>query len=166
MMRCSTPRATPRRRSLRAGTFGLVSVLRAAWLSASLIAMADNSPVPHPKPPVAKTREHRSIWHGESVNDPWFWLREKTNPEVIGYLEAENAYMEASTVEAKAFGETLYKEMLGASSKPTSPSRSGAGLMITTLGPKRGGSMPFIAGGRRRRMGHRIPRPPRSFSSI
>ncbi|NBX58441.1 MAG: hypothetical protein EBT64_08200 [Gammaproteobacteria bacterium] len=103
MMRRSTPRATPRRRSLRAGTFGLVSVLRAAWLSASLIAMADNSPVPHPKPPVAKTREHRSIWHGESVNDPWFWLREKTNPEVIGYLEAENAYMEASTVEAKAY---------------------------------------------------------------
>ena len=113
MMRCFTARATPGRRSLRARTVGFVLVLRVAWMSASLVVMADTSNVSHPKPPVAKTQEHRSIWHGESVNDPWFWLREKTNPEVIGYLEAENAYMEASTVEAKAFGELLYKEMLG-----------------------------------------------------
>jgi oligopeptidase B len=75
--------------------------------------MADNSKAPHPRPPVAKTQEHRSLWHGEWVNDPWFWLREKTNPEVIGYLESENAYTEASTVEARAFGAALYKEMLG-----------------------------------------------------
>ena len=113
MMRCSTARATPDRRSLRARTVGFVLVLRVAWMSASLVVMADTSNVQPPKPPVAKTHEHRSIWHGESVNDPWFWLREKTNPEVISYLEAENAYMEASTVEAKAFGELLYKEMLG-----------------------------------------------------
>ena len=109
MMRRPTPRANPRRRGLRAQTVGLVLMLRAVWMSASLVVMADTSNVPHPKPPVAKTQEHRSIWHGESVNDPWFWLREKTNPEVISYLEAENAYMEASTVEAKAFGELLYK---------------------------------------------------------
>ena len=48
-------------------------------------------------PPVAKQIEHISVWHGEKVNDPYFWLREKSNPEVIKYLEAENAYTEATT---------------------------------------------------------------------
>ena len=66
-----------------------------------------------PIPPVAKQVEHVSIWHGEKVNDPWFWLREKANPEVVAYLNAENAYTEAMTAELKPFSEALYKEMLG-----------------------------------------------------
>jgi len=113
MMFRAVPRANPRRRWLHARTVGLTLLLSAGWIIASLVVMADIPTVPPPKPPVAKTHEHRSTWHGESVNDPWFWLREKTNPEVIRYLDAENAYMEASTVQAKAFGESLYQEMLG-----------------------------------------------------
>jgi len=62
---------------------------------------------------VAKQKEHISVWHGEQVNDPWFWLREKSNPEVAAYLNAENAYTEAMTAELKPFSEALYKEMLG-----------------------------------------------------
>jgi len=69
---------------------------------------------PAPKlPPVAATQDHVSTWHGEQIHDPWFWLREKSNPEVIAYLEAENAYTEANTPEVKSFGEALYVEMLG-----------------------------------------------------
>jgi oligopeptidase B len=64
-------------------------------------------------PPKAKVVEHVSLWHGEKVNDPWFWLREKTNPEVVAYLNAENAYTEAVTADLKPFSEALYKEMLG-----------------------------------------------------
>jgi oligopeptidase B len=64
-------------------------------------------------PPVAKQVEHVSVWHGEKVNDPWFWLREKTNPEVVAYLNAENAYTEGQTAGLKPFSEALYKEMLG-----------------------------------------------------
>ena len=66
-----------------------------------------------PKPPVAPQKAHVSTWHGEKVSDPWFWLREKTNPEVVAYLNAENAYTEAMTKELKPFSETLYQEMLG-----------------------------------------------------
>ena len=66
-----------------------------------------------PLPPVAKQVERVSLWHGEKVNDPWFWLREKTNPEVVAYLNAENAYTEAMTAGLKPFSEALYKEMLG-----------------------------------------------------
>jgi oligopeptidase B len=66
-----------------------------------------------PPPPIAPQRPHVSLWHGEQVNDPWFWLREKTNPDVVAYLNAENAYTEATTAELKPFSEALYKEMLG-----------------------------------------------------
>jgi oligopeptidase B len=66
-----------------------------------------------PVPPTAKQVEHISVWHGEKVNDPWFWLREKASPEVVTYLNAENAYTEAMTADLKPFSEALYKEMLG-----------------------------------------------------
>ena len=66
-----------------------------------------------PRAPVARQVEHISVWHGEKVNDPFFWLREKSNPEVIQYLEAENAYTEAMTKDIQPFADALYKEMLG-----------------------------------------------------
>lgn len=64
-------------------------------------------------PPVAARQDHWVEWHGERINDPWFWLREKTHPEVIRYLEAENAYTESQTRDVSRFGEKLYSEMLG-----------------------------------------------------
>ncbi|MDP1831927.1 MAG: S9 family peptidase [Geothrix sp.] len=66
-----------------------------------------------PFPPVARQMEHVSLWHGEKVDDPWFWLREKANPEVVAYLNAENAYTGAMTKDLQPFSEALYKEMLG-----------------------------------------------------
>ncbi len=57
--------------------------------------------------------EHISVWHGEKVDDRFYWLREKSSPEVIHYLEAENAYTEAMTKDIQPFAEALYKEMLG-----------------------------------------------------
>lgn len=51
--------------------------------------------------------------HGASETDHYFWLREKSNPEVIAHLEAENAYTEAITAPLKPFEEALYREMLG-----------------------------------------------------
>lgn len=65
------------------------------------------------KPPLAPQKPHVSVWHGEKVEDPWFWLREKSNPEVAAYLNAENVYTEAMTADLKPFSEALYKEMLG-----------------------------------------------------
>src|SRR5262249_61347960 len=66
-----------------------------------------------PKPPVAKQVPHTVTVHGDTRVDPYFWLREKTNPEVIAHLEAENAYTKAMTKHTEALQETLYKEMLG-----------------------------------------------------
>jgi oligopeptidase B len=65
------------------------------------------------EPPKARKIEHISDWHGEKVNDPFFWLREKSNPKVIKYLDAENAYTAAMTKDLQPLAAALYKEMLG-----------------------------------------------------
>ncbi len=71
--------------------------------------------MPHERvlPPVASKREHRQIWHGTTVTDDYFWLREKSDPEVIRHLEAENAYTAEATKDLQPFVEQLYREMLG-----------------------------------------------------
>ncbi len=66
-----------------------------------------------PLPAIAPVREHVLVWHGEKVNDPWFWLREKDSPQVLEYLKSENAYTEAATKGLAPMTDALYKEMLG-----------------------------------------------------
>jgi oligopeptidase B len=63
-------------------------------------------------PPVAKKVPKAIITHGDKRVDDYFWLREKTNSEVIAYLKAENAYTEAVTQPLQPFREKLYSEML------------------------------------------------------
>jgi oligopeptidase B len=64
-------------------------------------------------PPPAKMVPHTTPIHGDLLVDNYFWLREKTNPDVIAYLEAENAYTEAVMKPTLPFQAALYKEMLG-----------------------------------------------------
>ena len=63
--------------------------------------------------PVAKRVPKRTEIHGETLTDDYFWMREKTNPEVISHLEAENAYTDAVMKPTAALQEKLYQEMLG-----------------------------------------------------
>src|SRR6185503_19482477 len=63
-------------------------------------------------PPVAPIVRHTEVRHGATVSDNYFWLREKSNPKVLQYLEAENAYTEAMTKSLQPFSDALYKEML------------------------------------------------------
>jgi oligopeptidase B len=82
----------------------------AALVALSLVAPATLAQAP--VAPVAPRRDHVQVWHGEQVNDPWFWLREKENPEVRKYLEAENAYTKTMTAPIAGFASALYDEML------------------------------------------------------
>ena len=59
--------------------------------SVLLLTAADNLPAP----PVAKKIPHVTEINGHKMTDNYYWLREKTNPEVRAYLEAENAYTDA-----------------------------------------------------------------------
>jgi len=65
------------------------------------------------KPPVAKTVAKSITQHGETRSDPYFWLRDKTNPETIAYLEDENRYREAVMQPVAELQKTLYTEMVG-----------------------------------------------------
>src|SRR5258707_8411719 len=65
------------------------------------------------KPPVAKKVPKTTLLHGETLVDDYYWLREKSNSEVIAHLEAENAYTSAIMKPAEPFQTALYKEMLG-----------------------------------------------------
>ena len=65
-----------------------------------------------PTPPQAPRKDHVQVFHGQNFVDPYFWLREKGTPEVEKYLEAENAYLDATSGDTKAFSEALYGEML------------------------------------------------------
>ena len=47
------------------------------------------------------------------MTDPYYWLREKSDPEVVHYLEAENTHTESLTQDLKPFQDALYTEMLG-----------------------------------------------------
>jgi len=64
-------------------------------------------------PPVARQIPKVDTLHGEVRVDDYFWLREKTNPEVTAYLEAENAYTTQKMKHTEALQDKLYQEMLG-----------------------------------------------------
>ncbi|MGH9831274.1 MAG: oligopeptidase B, partial [Blastocatellia bacterium] len=64
-------------------------------------------------PPVAKKLPHTTEINGYTLKDNYFWFRERKNPEVIQYLEAENAYTEDVMKPTKDLQDALYKEMLG-----------------------------------------------------
>ena len=63
--------------------------------------------------PDAPRRPYRREHHGDVFVDPYEWLRDKADPEVTAYLEAENAYTAAQMKPTAALQETLYREMVG-----------------------------------------------------
>ncbi len=63
-------------------------------------------------PPQARRKPHAVTAHGKTWEDPYFWLREKENPEVIDYLKAESAYAEKILEPTEDFQKKLYDEML------------------------------------------------------
>src|SRR5579862_1238175 len=65
------------------------------------------------KPPVAKTVPHPMTIHGDTRVDPYFWLRDRKDPDTIAYLEAENRYTETRMKQTEPLREKLYAEMLG-----------------------------------------------------
>ena len=63
--------------------------------------------------PVAQLIPKVDTLHGDVRVDNYAWLREKTNPEVIAYLEAENRWTESHLKHTEALQERLYQEILG-----------------------------------------------------
>lgn len=64
-------------------------------------------------PPVAAQRPTVRTHHGDTVIDQYEWLREKENPEVVAYLDAENAFTDAATEHLSDLRQTLFDEIKG-----------------------------------------------------
>ena len=68
------------------------------------------------KPPIAKKIPKVLKIHGYEITDNYSWLRDrndKKSPEVMDYLNAENAYTSSFMDRHKPFVDALYNEMLG-----------------------------------------------------
>jgi len=82
---------------------------------AVILAQAPATAVTTPSltPPMAAVRPHRFDEHGNVRIDQYYWLKERSNPEVIKYLEAENAYTKAVMAHTEALQDRLYEELKG-----------------------------------------------------
>ncbi len=87
----------------------IFSMITSAFMSAVRAQLNLNAA----KPPVAERIPHKTDIHGETLIDNYFWLRERNNPKVKAYLEAENAYADAVMQPTKPLQERLYQEMVG-----------------------------------------------------
>ena len=61
--------------------------------------------------PTAKRLPMTRSHHGDVFVDPYEWLRDKDKPDVISYLEAENAYTEAQTAQLSELSDAVFSEI-------------------------------------------------------
>jgi oligopeptidase B len=64
-------------------------------------------------PPLATVKPKELEKHGHVRTDNYYWLNERENPEVIDYLNQENAYYNEMTASTKEFQKELFEEMKG-----------------------------------------------------
>jgi oligopeptidase B len=65
-----------------------------------------------PKPPIARKVPKIVTLHGDTRVDDYGWIRDKSNPEVIAHLNAENVYADDMMVSTKPLQKKLYDEIL------------------------------------------------------
>lgn len=72
----------------------------------------ENRSIASASPPVAQKHPQTLIIHEDVRIDNYFWMRERSDPKVIAYLEAENEYTKLMMEHTEALQTTLYDEML------------------------------------------------------
>jgi oligopeptidase B len=75
---------------------------------------SESMTMPSPVPPVAAVRPHEVASPNGTRVDEYYWLRDdtRTSKEVLGYLEAENAYKAAMTAHTRALEDRVYGEIV------------------------------------------------------
>lgn len=99
------------KQSLRYFALGALAVASLSLTTVLRVPAADDTSS-IPAPPVAKKVSKVTEINGHKLVDNYFWLRDKKNPEVKAYLDAENAYTDAVMKPTEALQKKLYDEML------------------------------------------------------
>ena len=66
-----------------------------------------------PTPPIAQARDYKLQMHGHTRIDPYYWMKDRDNPEVIEYLEKENKYLSDVMSPTKELQKNLFQEIIG-----------------------------------------------------
>jgi oligopeptidase B len=90
-----------------------LSRVKKSALALSLLVAIALAAQEAPKPPIAKKVPKSVTMFGDTRTDDYGWIRDKNNPEVIAYLEAETAYANATMAATADLQKKLYDEMLG-----------------------------------------------------
>lgn len=104
------------RRQVIAGAMAVITLVTvAACQQEDSPQVADTSVTPTPVPPVAAQRPRVFSEHGNERTDEFYWLRDddRAEPEVLAYLEAENAYLDASMAHTEGLRQAIYEELVG-----------------------------------------------------
>lgn len=88
----------------------LVSAISFALFLSNCTTMPEKTVLTEPK---AKKIPHRLEIHGDTRIDNYYWLNDRENPEVIAYLNAENAYREHIMKGTEDLQQKLFDEMVG-----------------------------------------------------
>lgn len=64
------------------------------------------------KAPIAKRVPVVTTLHGDTREDPYAWMRDRSDPDTVAYLEAENKYADAVTTHLEPLRKTVYDEMI------------------------------------------------------
>ncbi len=77
------------------------------------ISIAENMLLNTEKPAAPKAKKAETIleMHGDKRVDSYYWLKERENPEVLNYLQEENAYAEHMMKDTEEFQQKLFDEM-------------------------------------------------------
>ncbi|CAM2009951.1 S9 family peptidase [Acanthopleuribacter pedis] len=88
--------------------------LLALWATAAAFLTAGADPtLTSPKAPIAKKVPKKLEKHGDVRIDNYYWLNQREDPEVLAYLNQENAYTKSKMAHTEALQEALFEEMKG-----------------------------------------------------
>ncbi|WP_237586987.1 S9 family peptidase [Pontibacter russatus] len=85
----------------------------AATVAADTAVIAEAPTTQLPQPPVAKKLPKELTTHGETRIDNYYWMNQREDPEVIAYLNAENAYTQQRLAGTEELQEKLFNEIVG-----------------------------------------------------
>ena len=87
-------------------------MITVAFISLFLVQGCRGTSGPVPIPPLAPRYSHVTEVHEMVLTDDYYWMRERDNPQVMAYIEAENAYTQKVMSGTERLQKKIYREMV------------------------------------------------------